>query len=222
MPQTPTTAFSRDGLSDAFGRLDARADGPFFDRLFDELQRAYSAPDRHYHGVRHIDECLRALRDVRRHAERPAEVETALWFHDAIYDTRRSDNEARSADWARDALAAAGATTAVGERVHTLILATRHDAAVDDPDARLTVDIDLGILGQSPGAFARYDADIRREYHWVAWSDYVDGRTAVLRQFLARERIYATAPFHERYEAQARYNLACAVETLARRRAQPD
>jgi predicted metal-dependent HD superfamily phosphohydrolase len=219
---TPTTAFSRDALANAFVQLGAQADGVFFDGLYDDLQRAYSAPDRHYHGVRHIDECLRALRDVRPHAQRPAEVEAALWFHDAIYDTRRNDNEARSADWARRALADAGAANDVGDRVHALILATSHAATVDEPDARLTVDIDLGILGQPPPAFARYDTDIRREYHWVAWNDYVAGRSAVLRQFLARERIYATAPFYERFEAQARYNLACAVEALARRHAQPD
>jgi predicted metal-dependent HD superfamily phosphohydrolase len=222
MPRSPTTAFSRDGLAAAFAALGAKADAAFFDALFEELHRAYAAPDRHYHGVRHIEECLGALRDVRHTAVQPAEVEAALWFHDAIYDTRRADNEARSAAWARRSLAAAGVNDAVGERVHALILATRHAAAVEYPDARLTVDIDLGILGQLPPAFARYDTDIRREYHWVAWTDYVDGRTAVLETFLARERIYATASFYERFEAQARYNLAFAIDTLARRRAQPD
>jgi len=38
----------------------------------------------------------------------PAEVELAIWFHDAIYDLWRTDNEARSADWTRDAIVAAG------------------------------------------------------------------------------------------------------------------
>jgi predicted metal-dependent HD superfamily phosphohydrolase len=184
--------------------------------LFDDLHRAYAAPDRHYHGVRHVDECLRALRAVAAHARRLAEVEAALYFHDAIYDTHRDDNEARSADWARAALSSGGAPADVGDRVHALILATRHAAPLDDPDARLTVDVDLGILGQSPAAFARYDSDIRREYHWVAWDDYAAARTTVLRRFLARERIYATRAFYERFEAQARYNIAIAIASLAR------
>ena len=220
-----TSAFSRAGLHDAFAGVGARADDATFDDsldgLFGELQRAYSSPGRHYHDVRHVDACLQALRSVRDYAQRPDEVAVALFFHDAIYDTHRADNEARSADWAHAALRCAGAPAAAAERVHALILATRHAAATQDADAQLTVDIDLGILGQAPDAFARYDAEIRLEYHWVEWRDYAAARTAVLEQFLERERIYATRPFFERFEAQARYNIASAIGALARQRTPP-
>ena len=74
----------------------------------------YSEPQRHYHNPRHVDECLQEFDLVRAPAASPVALELAIWFHDAIYDTRRSDNEARSAAWAR---------TTAGERVADLVLA---------------------------------------------------------------------------------------------------
>src|SRR5260370_20074579 len=70
-----------------------------------ELVSAYTAPDRHYHDLRHI-EALLGLADACAGAitDRDA-VEAAIWFHDAIYDTRRSDNEERSAALAMARLA---------------------------------------------------------------------------------------------------------------------
>jgi predicted metal-dependent HD superfamily phosphohydrolase len=182
--------------------------------LFAPLQAAYSQPGRHYHSTRHIDACLAQLDRHRDLARRPAEVEIALWFHDAIYDTRRGDSELRSADWAADYLASERASVDTIARIHALIMATRHDAPVSDPDQRVLVDVDLGVLGQPARVFDRYDADIRREYHWVPWPQYLEARRAVLNGFLNRPRIYSTATFVERYEARARHNIARAIDAL--------
>ena len=67
---------------------------------FDALLAAYSEKHRHYHTIKHIDHCLRELDGAKSLAHDPAEVELALWFHDAIYDPHSSKNEERSADWA--------------------------------------------------------------------------------------------------------------------------
>ena len=182
--------------------------------VFAQLQAAYSQPGRHYHGARHISACLTQLDSHRALAQRPGEIEIALWFHDAIYDTRRNDNERLSADWAAEYLASEGACVDTIARIHALIMATRHDAPVDERDQQLLVDVDLGVLGQPARVFDRYDADIRREYHWVPWPQYVEARRAVLNAFLNRPRIYATATFVERYEAQARRNIARAIDAL--------
>ena len=182
--------------------------------LFSELADAYSAADRHYHNKKHIAECLAALDRNVDLAERPPEVAIALWFHDAIYDARRNDNEEQSAKWASSFLKNEGLDSQSATRIYALIMATRHCATVEDPDQQLLVDIDLGILGQSATAFEVYDAAIRREYSWVPDTEYRVGRVAVLRDFLNRDKIYSTERFFKLYESQARTNLINAISGL--------
>src|SRR6185369_8345285 len=86
--------------------------------LFDALVAAYREPHRHYHTVQHLAECLAQLEPALDLAEQAGEVELALWFHDAVYELTRRDNEARSAEWAAAAARAAGVPAASAERVH--------------------------------------------------------------------------------------------------------
>ena len=90
--------------------------------LPERLISCYSEPQRHYHTLQHLGECLSWLDCLRELAQRPAEIELALWFHDAIYEVRRRDNESRSADWAREALLRAGASIDVADRVQAMVM----------------------------------------------------------------------------------------------------
>lgn len=142
------------------------------------------------------------------------ELEIALWYHDAVYDPRSTDNEARSAAMAQRDLQAARVAPSRIEAIDQLIMATKHDGTVETPDAALLVDIDLSILGRSRDEFEQYDQAIRAEYAWVPEDEYRAGRSAVLERFLARPAIYATTWFRARYEKIARRNLALALEQL--------
>lgn len=168
--------------------------------LFERLQAGYREPHRHYHTDRHLEECFEAGDLL---CATP-DVELALWFHDAIYDTARHDNEARSAAWARKSIS----DPERGARVHDLILATRHDALPASQEERIVVDVDLSILGAMPARFDEYERQIRREYRWVPAPLYRRKRAAILRGFLDREAIYTTPLMHRRLESQARENLA--------------
>lgn len=141
-------------------------------------------------------------------------IQVALWFHDAIYDTRSPHNEERSAAWATEVLAAAGASPQAQLRVRELVLATRHNAEPESADARLTVDIDLSILGAPPARFDEYEAQVRREYSWVPDPAFGQARAKILREFLARPSVYATEFFRECLEARARSNLARSLARL--------
>lgn len=184
--------------------------------VFNQLVAAWSEPQRHYHTLQHLRECLALFDAHRGQALHPAEIELALWFHDAFYDARRHDNEQRSADWAREALRAAGVSMAVAQRVHALVMDTRHAGPPTAPDAQLLVDIDLAILGAPAQRFDESDAQIRREYAHVPEAQWREGRSGVLRGFLQRPHIYGTAAFRAAREHQARENLTRAIERLAR------
>ncbi len=174
---------------------------------FAALVAAYGERHRAYHDLTHVLDCLRELESAAGFAERPHEIAAALWFHDAVYDPRRHDNELRSARWARAVLEAQGVGGDGVARVDALIMATCHDAHPCTRDEKLMVDIDLSILGRSPGAFARYESQIRREYGFVPDSLYEEARARLLAAFLARTPLFHTPPFQARYETQARQNL---------------
>lgn len=182
--------------------------------LFNQLVAAYSAQDRHYHTLQHLRECLAHLAAAASLARRPAEVELALWFHDAVYDPRRHDNEERSADWAFASVLAAGCDEAVAQRVRSLVLATAGHEASADPDTQLLLDIDLAILGAAPARFAEYERQVRAEYAHVPEPAFREGRARILAGFLARPRLFATAPFRDALEQGARDNLRQALAAL--------
>lgn len=184
--------------------------------IYQALLIRYQEPQRHYHTLQHLTECLQGfavVADLPGSApEHPAEVELALWFHDAIYDIKPSDNEGRSADWARQVLVQHGAADAVAERVHALILATRHTAQPVAGDAQILVDIDLAILGAAAPRFAEYEQQIRREYADVPGWLFRQKRRAILRGFLQRPHIYSTPYFRTALEETARANLQRAID----------
>ena len=174
------------------------------------LLAAWSEPQRHYHTLQHLAECLTLADELREEMAHPAEVALALWFHDAVYDVRAHDNEARSAQWAAQALNEAGVAPDACARIDAMIMATCHGAAASPgtPDNALLVDIDLAILGSEESRFAEYEAQIRAEYAWVPADVFRVKRREVLRGFLDRARIYTTDTMVARFEAQARRNLA--------------
>jgi predicted metal-dependent HD superfamily phosphohydrolase len=184
------------------------------DALHARLIAAWSEPQRQYHTLQHLDECLAHVDTARATAQHPGEIALALWFHDAVYDTQRHDNEARSAHWAHESLLQAGVARDAADRVHALVMATRHDALPQGADAQLLVDIDLAILGAPRERFDEYERQVGLEYAHVPQAERRAGRSRILRAFLARPAIYSTPLFRARFEAAARENLAYSLRKL--------
>ncbi|TGU55163.1 hypothetical protein EN791_033775, partial [Mesorhizobium sp. M2D.F.Ca.ET.148.01.1.1] len=105
-------------------------------------------------------------------------------------------------------------------RVSAMILATAthqlplFDDAAATRDASLFLDMDLSILGADAVAFDAYERAVRREYGWVEEPMWRAGRGAVLKTFLARPHIFHTQEFQQRFEPQARLNMARSLQAL--------
>lgn len=183
--------------------------------VLQQLLDGWAQPHRRYHTLQHLRECLALFDRHRALAAHPGEVALALWFHDAVYDTSRHDNEAASADWAVRVLRAVGAAQDVAARVRALVMATCHRGVPETADERLLVDIDLAILGAGEARFAEYEQQIRDEYGFVPEALFREKRREILLGFLARPVLFSTPALARRLDAAARANLAGAIAALA-------
>jgi predicted metal-dependent HD superfamily phosphohydrolase len=188
-----------------FGALWTRAGGRGAEAVYAELVRHYADPARHYHALHHLRRCLRDLDWAREAIEEADAVELALWCHDVIYTPGAGDNERRSAEWFR--LQAQARIPAL-ERIAGMILATTHRTRPNDPGACFTADIDLAGLGRERAHFRRNQAQLRAERPDLDDVAYDARERAFLAALLARERIFYTDLFYDKYESRARLNLA--------------
>jgi predicted metal-dependent HD superfamily phosphohydrolase len=179
------------------------------DQAFEDVSRHYAAPDRFYHTLDHIQSVLKTVQSLGSQARRPNAVRLAAWLHDVIYDSRASDNEERSADYAERLCQKLSIPD--GRLVASLILKTKTHEAKDDPDAEVLLDADLAILGASEPDYENYAGQIRQEYAWVPEADYRKGRRRVLENFLGRPKIYH---FLSQLEGAARRNIAAEIAQL--------
>ena len=189
------------------------------DSLLGGLLARHREPHRHYHTAKHVRWVLRHIDELA--AAEPiahrADVVAAAFYHDAIYDPTRSDNERQSAQLARRDLTTLGWSGERVERVGTMIEATAHGADADAPldtDTAVLLDADLAVLGADPAAYSAYVAGVRQEYAHVADDAWRAGRGAVLEGFLARDTIFSTATAQQWWEAQARGNLTAELAAL--------
>jgi predicted metal-dependent HD superfamily phosphohydrolase len=182
--------------------------------LFEELFGLYGQAHRHYHTIRHVEECFREFDAVSPGCAEPVAVEMALWYHDIVYEPSSSINERLSAnkaifDCARLGVEDNGFQTLIAD----LVLATRHVADVSG-DAAFVADIDLAILGSPWERFSEYERQIRQEYASVPDKEFIVGRSQILDGFFRRKHIYQTDVLRDKYEKTARGNIARSLMRL--------
>ena len=184
-------------------------------KSFEMLKDKYTEKGRFYHSLGHIKALLSLFESLKHMIQDKEAIRFAIWFHDIIYNTKRTDNEERSAELATKILSELNVHNHTIDLVRQLILATKDHKAGDlSQDAKLFLDMDLSILGVSEGVYRDYSKAIRNEYSWVPYFLYRSSRKKILKSFLDRERIYFTAEMNNRFETKAKINIENEIKSL--------
>lgn len=176
--------------------------------LRDELLAAYQT-GRGYHDTRHLGEVLERLIEL--DATPSVELVLAAWFHDAIYEGDRDDEE-RSAFLAETQLADTGVDAS--EVARLVRLTASHSPAADDAAGQALCDADLGILAAAPERYAEYAAGVRADYSHIDEDGFREGRLAVLADLLGRDQLFHTDYARLVWEPRARANVSAEIDRL--------
>lgn len=178
------------------------------EKTFELLKSLYSEKHRHYHGLGHIKFLLDLFTEFGGLIEDKISIFFAIWFHDAIYEPQKKDNEKQSAKLAREELQKISLAEDKISKIEKIILATeKHSAENMDADGKLFLDFDLAILGAEDGIYDEYRNAIRAEYSFVPEEIYRTERKRILQDFLKRDLIYFTKTMRDKFETKARRNI---------------
>lgn len=187
------------------------------DAIWRDLARRYTEPTRTYHNLTHIERMQAAVRSLSHLATDLNSIQLATWFHDVIYIPGQPNNEADSARYAHNALWQMGVREDKIAYVEKLIMATKLDQPpTQDINEFIMRDADLETLGGPPSVYQAYNDAIQEEFRDIPDEIMLPGRVRIMEGFLARDRIYLTAEMFDRYEQQARRNIANELTLLHR------
>ena len=187
------------------------------DKLFGELQKKYAGRGRHYHNWQHVESLLALSERYASQLSDKQVVDFAIFYHDAVYNVLRKDNERRSAVMAMNRLDLLQVSAKVIGLVYIYIEATQthripqgRDYAAD---LAFFLDFDMSILAADRETYRLYKEQVRKEYSLVPSALYKPGRKRFLQACLDNSSIFHTAEFRSQYEAKARANLQWELET---------
>ena len=89
-----------------------------------------------------------------------------------------------------------------------------NDGEAVDLSTAVLLAADLAVLAADPAGYSAYVNGIRLEYAHAAETDWLTGRSAVLHNFIDRERIFPGELDLPEWEARARANIAAELAAL--------
>jgi predicted metal-dependent HD superfamily phosphohydrolase len=184
---------------------------------------AWGQPHRRYHDLAHLAAVLGIVGQLEDAAADPsadpAAVRLAAWYHDVVYDPRRDDNEAVSAERARAGLRGLVPEERIEEVARLVLLTAGHQAEPGDANGAVLCDADLAVLAGPPAAYATYASAVREEYGHLSDAEFTAGRIAVLEHLLGLPTLYRLPAVAGEWTPRARANLTAELSLLRGRAA---
>lgn len=190
------------------------SDHELIEQYWCEIEKAYTANGRHYHNFAHLQFMFEL---AFKHLESLNDKDTlmfSIFYHDIVYDTKRNDNEEKSAEVAGERLTALKIPPEKIKKCRQQIIATKNHLEQKDSDTNYLLDFDLAILGATPETYLEYSKQIREEYSIYPNFLYRRGRKKVLQHILKMDKIFKTSEFYQNCELQARVNLKTELSKL--------
>lgn len=173
---------------------------------FETIFLNYSDLYRVYHNPKHLVNCFDVLSKFFPNEKLNPAICLALFFHDAVYNTTKTDNEAQSCLLLDKLLP--DIDESIRNDAKSYIMVTSSHLPFDDK-SKIVVDCDLAILGSSPEEYEQYENSIREEYYFVPKDLYISGRAKVMNKFANKEFVFCTEQMRSsQYEINAKINLA--------------
>ncbi|KAB1229546.1 hypothetical protein F8D52_16735 [Chryseobacterium viscerum] len=182
--------------------------------LWNEIVTRYSEKGRHYHNLHHLENMFWELEEVKVNLSDFTVISFSVFYHDIIYDATSKSNEEKSAVTAEKRLAELHVNKDKISIISEQILATKAHQRSDHGDTNYLLDADLSVLGKDFKTYLEYTQNIRKEYSIYPDFLYKPGRKKVLKHFLELESIFKTDYFKDKYEAQAKENIAAELQLL--------
>lgn len=176
-------------------------------KLFSELKKRYQEPHRKFHTLEHVKDLLKKSEIFYLKFEERQILTLAIFYHDAIYDIHRSDNEEKSASLLRSCGPYLNLPEEIVESASKLIQDTQ---AINLFNA-----LDYSILASNENLYEDYKSKIYEEYQVIPRTIFTTKRIEILsslRSKIKRFKLINEIPGCSL--SQANYNLSLEIELL--------
>ena len=139
-------------------------------------------------------------------------LELAIWFHDIVYDSTRTDNEKLSANNFKSFGNIIGLKNKHIKEICNLILVTKHNDTVKTESEKIICDLDLREFTSIRSKLN--SEEVRKEFVHLSDEEFYKGRADFLRKMINKKYIYSTDLYRNSLEELAKHRITIELDII--------